>query len=54
MSSWERPPEWVRDAVERCLHDMQQPSVVDLRLEWSEQDVSVIFWEQRITTLTCK
>jgi hypothetical protein len=35
MQRWEQVPDWVREAVERCLHDLQQPSVVELRLEWS-------------------
>jgi hypothetical protein len=34
MQSWERAPDWVREAVDRCLHDMQQPTVIDVSLGW--------------------
>ena len=34
MHSWERAPTWVREAVDRCLHDMQQPTVIDVPLDW--------------------
>jgi hypothetical protein len=41
MESLEGAPDWVQETVERCLHDMQQPSVVDLRLTWSPDDASL-------------
>ena len=34
MQSWEMAPEWVREAVDRCLHDMQQPTAIDVSLDW--------------------
>ena len=34
MHGWEGAPDWVREAVDRCLHDMQQPTVVDVPLDW--------------------
>ena len=34
MQSWERAPDWVREAVDRCLHDMQQPTVIDVSPDW--------------------
>jgi hypothetical protein len=45
MESWGTAPDWVRETAERCLHDLQQPSVVDLRLEWSEDDATLLLSE---------
>lgn len=45
MMSWEGVPDWIREAMERCLHDMQQPSPIDLRLEWSDDDALLQLWE---------
>jgi hypothetical protein len=38
-------PDWLRDAIERCMHDLQQPTVVELRVELSEDGEDVLFWE---------
>lgn len=34
MQSWDMAPQWVREAVGRCLHDLQQPTVIDVPLDW--------------------
>ena len=34
MQSWDMAPQWVREAVGRCLHDLQQPTVIDVPLHW--------------------
>jgi hypothetical protein len=38
-------PAWVHDAVARCLHDMQQPTAVDLRLALSDDGEYLVFRE---------
>jgi hypothetical protein len=45
MLSWERAPDWVRETTDRCLHDMQQPSSIDLRFEWSADDALLVLSE---------
>ena len=34
MQSGETTPDWARDVVKRCLHDLQQPTAIDVDLEW--------------------
>jgi hypothetical protein len=45
MQSWELAPEWVPETVDRCLHDMQQPSVINLRLKLSIDDAVLMLTE---------
>ena len=34
MQSGKTAPSWARDVVDRCLRDMQQPTVIDVDLQW--------------------
>ncbi|MBE2320772.1 hypothetical protein DVA67_032735 [Solirubrobacter sp. CPCC 204708] len=34
MQTWETAPDWVQQAVDQCLHDMQQPTAIDVPLDW--------------------
>jgi hypothetical protein len=34
VQSEERSVEWAREVVDRCLHDMQQPTVIEVSLKW--------------------
>jgi hypothetical protein len=38
-------PAWLHEAVTRCLHDMQQPTTVDLRLTLSDDGEHLEFLE---------
>jgi hypothetical protein len=38
-------PDWLHETVECCLHDMQQPTAVELRLELSGDGEHLMLWE---------